>query len=98
VNDYFYLDGKWDVEAEKAISVDTSTRLVFKFNAKEVYLVAEADVESEADIIVDGVKTQTIKIKDSKLYHIVSLPISGSHKLEVIFKNSGTRIYAFTFG
>ncbi len=94
----FYLGGKWDISSEFALNRESSSVLEYKFNAKEVYLVAESDTEATAEVYVDGVKTSTIKIKDSKLYHLVSLDTPGEHLLKIIFKSSGIKIYTFTFG
>jgi len=94
----FYLGGTWNITAEYAENVVAPAELVFKFDAKEVYIVAEGDNEKKIEVYIDGSMTEVIKIKDSKLYHIVSLPSAGEHTLRIIFKNPGTRIYAFTFG
>lgn len=108
----FYLDKTWNITAEYAENVNAPASLKFKFDAKEVYMVASGDTdlnEKEIEVYLDGsmvslnnsggdVSMGKVKIKDSKLYHLISLPTAGEHTLEIIFKNTKTRIYTFTFG
>ena len=101
VKDKFYFSGIWNITSEYAENIGAPVELVFKFDAKEVYLVAEANaggLEREIEVYIDGSMTEVFKIKDSKLYHIISLPYAGEHTLRIVFKNPQTRIYAFTFG
>lgn len=110
--DIYYLGGEWDIKREYSENTDSDAKLVFKFDAKEVYLVAEAaaggssrDVEIYVDgsMITDNMAGKDAKlgkaaIGESRLYHLISLPNPGEHTLEIRFKNPNTRIYAFTFG
>lgn len=111
-NDKFYLGGTWNIDKEYAENISAPAKLDFKFNSKEVYLVASGDAdlnEKEIEVYLDGsmvtdalsgedVKMGVAKLKESRLYHLISLPIAGEHTLEIIFKNPNTRIYTFTFG
>lgn len=111
-NDKFYLGGTWNIDKEYAENISAPAKLDFKFNSKEVYLVASGDAdlnEKEIEIYIDGsmmsdasagkdAKMGIVKIKESRLYHLISLPTAGSHTLEIRFKNPKTRIYTFTFG
>lgn len=108
----FYLDKIWNIAYEYAENISAPASLKFKFDAKEVYIVSSGDDEmneKEIEIYLDGsmisqnssgkdVDMGKAKIKDSKLYHLISLPVAGEHVLEIIFKNPKTRIYTFTFG
>ena len=107
--DTFYLDGEWQINREYSENIGSPVDLLFKFNAKEVYMVAEADIEKEIEVYLDSsliadlfagddIKMGKGKIKDSRLYHLISLPVSGEHTLRIIFKNQNTKIYTFTFG
>lgn len=108
----FYLDKTWNIAYEYAENVNAPVSLKFKFDAKDVYLVASGDDDNnqkEIEIYLDGsmvslnnsgddVNMGRVEIKDSKLYHLISLPVAGEHILEIIFKNPRTKIYTFTFG
>jgi cytochrome c biogenesis protein CcdA/thiol-disulfide isomerase/thioredoxin len=94
----FYLEGKWSVSYENASPSEAQASITYRFNAKDVFLVAESAQASEAEVYLDNQKIKTIEVKDSKLYPIISLPTAGEHTLKIIFKSPGIYIYTFTFG
>jgi len=94
-----YLGGEWKIESEYAESVSGSM-VVYRYNAKSVFIVAEADRPTEIEITVDSDKTKskTLLIEKSELYTLVDDLEAGEHLLEIRVKNSGVRLFAFTFG
>lgn len=112
LRDKYYLVGNWKVENEYAENIGAPVDLVFKFDAKDVYMVAgvlDAVGKREIEIYLDGsmineavsgddVQQGKSVIQESRLYHLISLPVAGEHTIRIIFKNPNTRIYTFTFG
>ena len=108
----FYLDKTWNIAYEYAENISAPASLKFKFDAKEVYIVASGDDEEnqkEIEVYLDGSMVSLnnsgedanmgkVKIREARLYHLISLPTAGEHTLEIIFKNPRTKIYTFTFG
>ncbi len=107
----FYLGGEWNIGREYVENIGAPVDLVFKFDAKEVYMVAESadEFDREVEVYLDGsmvtsvydgndVNSGKVMIKDSTLYHLISLPEAGKHTLRLVFKKPKTRIYTFTFG
>lgn len=102
-----YFKGVWNLEEEYAESVLQSS-VVYRYDAKEVYIVADADSEIEVEVFQDGkpigiaggedVLNGIVKMKESRLYKIVNNNNSGEHLLELRVKSKGLRFYAFTFG
>jgi thiol-disulfide isomerase/thioredoxin len=103
-----YLGGTWNIDSEYAESV-SDARVIYKYNAKEVYIVADADTPVEVEIFQDGklvgtatgadVNTNGVVImKESRLYKLILNPEPGEHMLELRVKSGGLRLYAFTFG
>ena len=82
----------------------------YHFNAKKVFLVAEAPTEVSAEIYLDGEKIKTndagddvkdglVTFKEARLYTLVNLEKGISeHSLEIRVKSPGFKAYAFTFG
>jgi thiol-disulfide isomerase/thioredoxin len=104
-----YLDGSWNITSEHAETVSDEARIIYKYQAKNVYLVADADSEVEVEVWQDGkpidrargvdVNTEgKILIKESRLYKMINNDESGEHTLEFRIKGKGLRVYAFTFG
>ena len=48
-----YLDGAWNIKNEFAETVSES-KIIYRYNAKEVYIVAESDVSSVVKVFQDG--------------------------------------------
>ncbi len=93
-----YLSGDWDIQPEYAEAKASGDRIVFRFNAKNVYLVASAPTETTLRINIDGKEVRTLSVRAEDLYRIVELPDYGEHTLEIIVDGVGVRAFAFTFG
>ena len=93
-----YLNGMWDIQPEYAEAKTAGTKIIFRFNAKNVYLVASAAEATLIRIVIDGKETKTLKIQPEELYTITELPDYGQHVLEIIIEKEGLRAFAFTFG
>lgn len=104
-----YLDGRWKIDNESAESV-LEAKVLYKYNAKNVYLVAESDTEVELEIIQDGQPVSNeargadvldggiIKVKESRLYKLIDNLNPSEHILEIRVRGNGLKMYAFTFG
>ena len=92
-----YLGGVWSIAPEYAESISNSS-VVYTYNAKAVYIVAEADTSTELEVWQDGILQQTLLVKESMLYTLVKNDIAGEHTLELRIKNHNVKLYAFTFG
>ena len=103
-----YLAGTWDMAPEYAEAVSDSV-IIYKYYAKEVYLVADADVETEVEVWQDGDPVDpsrgadvgedgVVMIKESRLYKLIRNKESSEHILELKVHGPGARFYAFTFG
>ena len=95
--------------APEYAETDGETSVVYKYNAKEVYIVAESDSGVEMEVLQDGkpvgasagadVRANgTVLMKESRLYKLIQSPLPGEHLLELRIKGRGLRLYAFTFG
>ncbi len=107
-NDALYLGGTWNFKNEYAESVSDAS-IIYKYNAKEVYIVAESDASAEIEVIQDGklvtdVSGQDVqsgsllKIEESRLYKVIKNATRGDHTLELKVKSGKVRMYTFTFG
>lgn len=104
-----YLEGMWNFGDEFAQTISDSVRIVFTYNAKNVYIVASSlqgvvikvtrdgkllGSEAGKDVAQDG----TISIKDERLYDLIHGLNYGEHKIEIEIKGAGLRVFTFTFG
>lgn len=93
-----YLDGTWMIAHEYAESSNGTGKIVFKYDAKNVYMVASSDAGAQVDIYKDDVFVESLDIKDEKLYDIIKGDDYGTHKLEIDIKSGKLKAFTFTFG
>ena len=102
-----YLGGSWNTHEEFAENTSANARIVFKFNAQHVYMVASSALGTHATILLDGtpaptdtddVKKGSTLLKEDRLYHLITLPAPGPHTLEIQLDQPGLRAFTFTFG
>lgn len=103
-----YFDGVWQVAPEYAES-SSGGKILYRYSAQEVYLVADADIATQIEVWQDGKKVSTergidvsaegiVTIKESRLYKLIKNAQSGAHTLELRVVGGKARFYAFTFG
>ena len=99
VGNTLYLGGTWNIAPESAES-NTAGSIVFKYNAREVYMVASSKLTEGTKIVVkkDGQIVQTITVTSNKLYKLISSSESGEHTLEIVVPGAGFEAFTFTFG
>lgn len=93
----FYLDGTWDFQTEYAIN-QTAGKIVYKYNAKNVFIVASSDNPVTVKIIKDGKPAGEVIIKDAGLYDLIKDSTKGVHTLELDIPTAGLKAFTFTFG
>jgi len=107
-----YLEGRWKVNSDNVELTGNEGKIILSYDAKAVNIVAGSEQEAEIEALVDDkpitnsnkgsdmeIKNNkgVSKIKESKLYNIVDYNY-GKHKIEIIVKGKGFKIYTFTFG
>ncbi len=92
-----YLDGTWSFLPEYATNTGAGT-VVFKYNSKNVYMVASSKEGADVDVYIDGKFNHTVHIKDEMLYDIVKGSTYGAHTLMLKIKTPGIDAFTFTFG
>jgi cytochrome c biogenesis protein CcdA/thiol-disulfide isomerase/thioredoxin len=93
-----YLGGTWSFDGEFAEAKSLDTTIQYYYSAKNVYMVASAPMNTEMEVWVDGVKVNTVTIKDEKLYTLVEGTDYGVHTLLLKTHNAGLKAFTFTFG
>jgi len=92
-----YLEGKWFVDSDHARLVGDKGRVVLKYDAKNVNIVAAGAPGSEIVVFVDEKETGKHMVKDEDLYSLVDAEY-GKHALSFEIYGSGFKLYTFTFG
>lgn len=106
--DTLYLDGVWDIDTEYAVS-QRDAQVEFRFTAQDVYMVAAAPKAVPVRVYLDGVPLSNaqagadvqagiVTIGEERLYHLIELPVFGTHTLRLETEAEGVRAYTFTFG
>ncbi len=92
-----YLGGEWLFAPEYSQN-EGDGKILFKYNAKNVYMVASSTSGADIEVYVDEKLINTIFIKDEKLYNIVKGADYGEHTLKIKIKKPGLKAFTFTFG
>ena len=104
-----YLAGSWDFNPEYAETSEVNAKIVYKYDAKNLYFVASSTLGANIKIILDG-KPLTINrgadvnadgtatIKENRLYNIVSGSSYGTHTIEIDVVKGTLDAFTFTFG
>jgi hypothetical protein len=104
-----YLGGSWLFQGEYAETNDPSAKVLYNFDAKNVYMVATSPTGAKLKILIDGAPVgtnagadvgadSTVTVKDNRLYKLISLPEYGVHTLEIEVESGTLDAYTFTFG
>ncbi|TSC58466.1 MAG: Thiol-disulfide isomerase [Parcubacteria group bacterium Greene0416_79] len=102
-----YLDGQWDI-TDEYVENRGPAKIIFRYKAQYVYIVASAENAVRAKILVDGQVIETpgtdvdedgfVTIQKDQLYTLVAGLTSEEHTLEIVMENPGLRAFTFTFG
>lgn len=104
-----YLVGDWDFKNEFSESKSNEAKILFRYQAKDVYMVASSQKGIKVRVFLDGkplgreagedVTQSTLFIKGDRLYKIIQDPGGwGEHTLELIIETLDLRAFTFTFG
>jgi thiol-disulfide isomerase/thioredoxin len=99
LRDHFAYQGIWDIEPSHAKS-GAQAALEFHFHASKVFLVAgPAHAGDTIKVLIDGKLMNDIVLDSQRLYNVIDFNNKvEEHTLRLEFPNSGTSVYAFTFG
>ncbi len=93
-----YLAGAWDIQNEFAQNTKAGDRILFRYAAQNVYMVASSEAGVDILIKQDGKAVKTIHVKMDDLYPLIQDAASGEHELEVEVRGAGLKAFTFTFG
>ncbi len=92
---YFY--GSWNMTSEYAENINLGS-VVFKYDAKNIYITAGSDLPLEVEIYLDGQFLKKLMIKDAGLYTLIEGTEYGQHTIEIKASKPGLKVFTFTFG
>jgi len=93
-----YFGGKWDIREEFAENLEAGAKIIFRYQAQRVNLVASADQATQITIIKDGVELKKLTVEDAQLYRVIDDASWGEHTLEIRIEGPGLKAYTLTFG
>jgi len=108
-----YLDGEWELTEEFAENKSNNAKIIFRYRAEKVFLVATSKSGVKLKILHDGIPLggesgegivmqngeSTVTVKEDGLYRLIEKSIGhNEHTLEIIIEEPGVRFFAFTFG
>jgi thiol-disulfide isomerase/thioredoxin len=96
IKNKLYLGGTWNIATEAA--ENTGGEIVFKYDAKNVYMVASSALGAEVEVYVDGKLSKNLNIQNETLYKIVEGDSYGEHTLKIKVKSGRLKAFTFTFG
>lgn len=104
-----YLTGNWMIDSEYAQNLDKGAKIILRYWAEKVFIVAGSDQGVRVKILLNGQALSARKgrdvdnkssmiIKDYKMYRLIDDPVMmGESTIEIIVAEPGLRIYTFTF-
>ena len=105
---YFYMEGIWENNRDGMKMVSDSGKILLKFNAKQVNLVADGDaileIQYDGDLIpkeargYDVDSNGNVVISEPRLYNVIELDQAGNHEIVIDISEPGFEIFTFTFG
>ena len=113
VTSLLYLVGTWNIEGEFAESISETASILFRYKAKNVFIVASADEEVQVEVRVNDKPISEslagldvyfengksyIDVQNDDLYRVIEGEEVESELLELIPQSPGLQIYTFTFG
>jgi thiol-disulfide isomerase/thioredoxin len=93
-----YLDGQWYVAEDHVKLVSDNGKIVLKYDAKNVNIVAASTIGSGITVFVDDQELAQTGVKAEDLYTIVAGADYGEHTLTIDVAGAGFKLYTFTFG
>jgi len=93
-----YLDGTWYVDGDNVRLVSDTGKVVLKYQAKNVNIVASASPGSNVTTLIDGKTDKMQHVTNEDLYHVVDTTDYGTRTLELDVSGKGFKLYTFTFG
>ncbi len=93
-----YLEGDWDIQHEFAQNKSKDAKIIFRYQAKNVYIVASARKPTTVLVIQDGKPQAPITINAEKLYPVIQGKDYGDHTLELILSQPDFSAFTLTFG
>ncbi len=94
-----YLVGDWHFTQEFAENKSSQAKIIFRYRAQKVFMVAGADRLMRVKIIKDGeLLTVPVAVKTETLYRLIEDSSPGEHTLELLIEEPGLRAFTFTFG
>ncbi len=92
-----YFDGSWNMTSEYAENINPGS-VVFKYDAKNIYITAGSDLPLEVEIYLDGQFLKKLMIKDAGLYTLIEGTEYGQYTIEIKVSKPGLKVFTFTFG
>ncbi len=104
----FYLDGTWAIEKEYIVNKEAGASLRYRFDAKDVFMVAESVEGAVIEVYIDGKKIDpslsgdeiggNLNITGSQLFHVYKGGKGEVRELELKVIEGEAKLYTFTFG
>jgi len=104
-----YLQGKWKNNKDNVELISNTGKILLIYQAKDLNIVAESNENTPAEVLLNTKPVKEEKGKDitkggiaiineSRLYNLVEAKDYKIRAIEINFKNSGVKVYTFTFG
>lgn len=107
-----YLTGDWNFTNEFAENKSANAKIIFRYQGKDLYMVASAKQPVSLQILRDGKPlgaevgedaairngASGAAVQEDRLYKLIQDAEYGEHTIEIIIENPGLKVFTFTFG
>lgn len=98
LNNRLYLAGSWDFDPEYAEALQAGAEVNFRYEAKNVYMVARAETPVQIEVSKDGQVVQEVVVQQDQLYGLIEGDQAEEGLLQLRVLDPGLQIFTFTFG
>lgn len=108
--DELVMTGRWDIQPESAKNLETGSKIIFHFAAKNVFMVAGANRNVPLKITLDGQDISRdiagddvtadgiVNVNSERLYKLIQSDEVIERTLEIEVLDEGLEAFTFTFG
>lgn len=95
---HIYLEGTWYVDTDHVRLVSKTGKIVLRYDAKNVNIVASGEPGSDIAVSRDDASLESKRVDVEDLYNVIVGEDYGEHVVQLDVTGEGFKLYTFTFG
>lgn len=98
--DHWGLEGFWQVNEDKIVSMGSNAKIGLNFNAQKVFMVLGSNTGKpiSVSLVLNGKPLKQLLVDRHALYQLLDFKTAANGLLELSVNQPGLEAYTFTFG